>query len=163
MLNQPFIEELKQEAVSTKKMLERIPNDKFDWKPHEKSRTLGQLASHIADLPGFLNSVLTMDELDFAKGDYKPYETKTPEELMNLFKEKLDEVLQTLQNTSDEKMQANFTLRSGDYVIATLPRIIAFRSMALNHIIHHRGQLSVYLRLLNIPVPGMYGPSADER
>jgi uncharacterized damage-inducible protein DinB len=163
MLNQPFIEELKQEAVSTKKMLERIPNDKFDWKPHEKSRTLGQLASHIADLPGFLNSVLTMDELDFAKGDYKPYETKTPEELMNLFKEKLDEVLQTLQNTSDEKMQANFTLRSGDYVIATLPRIIAVRSMALNHIIHHRGQLSVYLRLLNIPVPGMYGPSADER
>jgi len=163
MLNQPFIEELKQEAVSTKKMLERIPNDKFDWKPHEKSRTLGQLASHIADLPGFLNSVLTMDELDFAKGDYKPYETKTPEELMNLFKEKLDEVLQTLQNTSDEKMQANFTLRSGDNVIATLPRIIAVRSMALNHIIHHRGQLSVYLRLLNIPVPGMYGPSADER
>ena len=163
MLNQPFIEELKQEAVSTKKMLERIPNDKFDWKPHEKSRTLGQLASHIADLPGYLNSVLTMDELDFAKGDYKPYETKTPEELMNLFKEKLDEVLQTLQNTSDEKMQANFTLRSGDYVIATLPRIIAVRSMALNHIIHHRGQLSVYLRLLNIPVPGMYGPSADER
>jgi uncharacterized damage-inducible protein DinB len=162
MLNQPFIEELKHEAASTKRMLERVPVDKFDWKPHEKSRTVGQLASHVAELPGFLNSILIMDELDFAKGDYKSYQTKTPEELMQLFQEKLDEVLQTLQNTSDDKMKANFTLRSGDHVIATVPRMIAVRSMALSHITHHRGQLSVYLRLLDIPVPGMYGPSADE-
>jgi uncharacterized damage-inducible protein DinB len=143
-------------------MLERIPDDKFDWKPHEKSRTLGQLASHVAELPGFLNSILTRDEIDFAKGDYKAYQAKTREELMQLFQEKLDEVLQTLQNTSDEKMHTNFTLRSGGHVIATVPRMIAVRSMALSHITHHRGQLSVYLRLLNIPVPGMYGPSADE-
>jgi uncharacterized damage-inducible protein DinB len=143
-------------------MLERVPEDKFDWKPHEKSKTLGQLASHIAELPGFLNSILIMDEVDFAKGHYKAYNTKTPEELMQLFQEKLDEVLQTLQNTTDEKMHANFTLRSGDHVIATVPRMIAVRSMALSHIVHHRGQLSVYLRLLDIPVPGMYGPSADE-
>jgi uncharacterized damage-inducible protein DinB len=163
MLNQPFIEELKHEAASTKKMLGRIPEDKFGWKPHEKSKTLGQLASHVADLPGFLNSILTMDELDFAKGAYKAYDTKTPEELMNLLQEKLDEVLQTLQNTNDERMLADFTLRSGDHVIVTLPRIAAVRSMALNHIVHHRGQLSVYLRLLDIPVPGMYGPSADEK
>ncbi|MGN6196462.1 MAG: DinB family protein [Ginsengibacter sp.] len=162
MLNQPFIEELKHEAASTKRMLERVPVDKFDWKPHEKSRTVGQLASHVAELPGFLNSILIMDELDFAKGDYKSYQTKTSEELMQLFQEKLDEVLQTLQNTSDHKMRSNFTLRSGDHVIATVPRMIAVRSMALSHITHHRGQLSVYLRLLDIPVPGMYGPSADE-
>ncbi|HEU5053472.1 MAG TPA: DinB family protein [Hanamia sp.] len=162
MLNQPFIQELKHEAAATKRMLERVPEDKFDWKPHEKSKTLGQLASHIAELPGFLNSILIMDEVDFAKGQYKAYNTKTPEELMQLFQEKLDEVLQTLQNTTDEKMHANFTLRSGDHVIATVPRMIAVRSMALSHIVHHRGQLSVYLRLLDIPVPGMYGPSADE-
>ena len=162
MPNQSFIEELKHEAASTKKMLERIPVDKFDWKPHEKSRTLGLLAAHVAELPGFLNSILTMDELDFAKGEYKAYHPKTPEELMDLFQERLDEAIETLQNTGDEKMQANFTLRSGAHVIASLPRIIAVRSMALNHIVHHRGQISVYLRLLDIPVPGMYGPSADE-
>ena len=163
MLNQPLIQELKHEATSTKKMLERIPEDKFDWTPHEKSRTLGQLASHVADLPAFLTSILTMDDLDFAKGHYKAYDTKTPEELADLFQQKLDETVQALQNTSDEKMQASFTLRSGDHVIAALPRIVAVRSMAFNHIVHHRGQLSVYLRLLDIPVPGMYGPSADER
>lgn len=104
-----------------------------------------------------------MDELDFAKGHYKPSFTKTPEELMQVFQQKLDEVVQTLENTSDEKMQENFTLLSGGHVIASVPRMIAVRSMALNHIIHHRGQIAVYLRLLDIPVPGMYGPSADER
>ena len=162
MLNQAFIAELKHEAASTKKILARVPEGKFDWKPHEKSMTLGRLASHVAELPVFLNSILTMDDFDFAQGHYKASHAKTPEELMNIFQQKLDEVVQTLQDTSDEKMQANFTLRSGDHVIATVPRMVAVRSMALNHIIHHRGQIAVYLRLLDIPVPGMYGPSADE-
>jgi uncharacterized damage-inducible protein DinB len=162
MLNQSFIAELKQEAASTKRILERVPEGKFDWKPHQKSMSLGRLASHVAELPGFLNSILTMDEIDFAKGHYKPSLAKTPEELMNVFQQKLDEVVQTLQNTSDEKMQANFTLRNGDRVFATIPRMAAVRSMALNHIIHHRGQIAVYLRLLDLPVPGLYGPSADE-
>lgn len=162
MLNQPFIAELNHEAASTKRILERVPDGKFDWKPHAKSMTLGRLVSHVAELPGFLNSILTMDEFDFAQGHYKSSVAKTPEELMNLFKQKLDEVIQTLQNTSDEKMQANFTLRNGDRVFGTMPRLVAVRSMALNHIIHHRGQIAVYLRLLDVPVPGMYGPSADE-
>lgn len=162
MLNQAFIAEIKHEATSTKKILERVPQEKFDWKPHEKSMSLGRLASHVAELPGFLNSILTMDDFDFAKGHYKPSNANTPEELMKVFQQKLDEVVQTLQNTSDEKMQANFTLRSGGHVIATVPRMVAVRSMAMNHLIHHRGQIAVYLRLLNIPVPGLYGPSADE-
>ena len=157
-----YLKELETEASATRKCLERIPESLFDWKPHEKSMTLGRLTSHVAELPGFLNSILTMDDFDFTKGHYKPSNPKTPEELMNVFQEKLDEVVQTLQNTSDEKMEANFTLRSGDHVIASIPRKIAVRSMALNHIIHHRGQIAVYLRLLDIPVPGMYGPSADE-
>jgi uncharacterized damage-inducible protein DinB len=142
--------------------LERVPEEKFDWKPHEKSMTLGRLSSHVAELLSFLNSILTMDEFDFAKGHYKAIHTKTPVELMNVFQEKLDEVVHTLQNTSDDKMHANFTLRSGEHVLATIPRMVAVRSMALNHLIHHRGQLAVYLRLLDIPVPGLYGPSADE-
>lgn len=162
MLNQSLIAELQHEAASTKRILEKVPEGKFDWKPHPKSMTLGRLASHVAELPGFLNSILTMDEVDFAKGDYKPSFATTPEELKAVFQQKLDEVLKTLQNTTDEKMHTNFTLRSGDHVIATVPRIVAVRSMALNHIIHHRGQIAVYLRLLDVPVPGMYGPSADE-
>jgi uncharacterized damage-inducible protein DinB len=162
MINQAIIAELQQEGASTKRILERVPEGKFDWKPHEKSMTLGRLASHVAELPGFLNSILTMDEFDFAKGHYKPSHANTPQELMNVFQQKLDEVVHTLQNTSDEKMQANFTLRNGDHVFATIPRTAAARSMALNHIIHHRAQIAVYLRLLDIPVPGMYGPSADE-
>jgi uncharacterized damage-inducible protein DinB len=162
MLNQSFIAELKHEAASTKKILERVPEGKFDWKPHQKSMTLGRLASHVAELPGFLNSILTMDEFDFAKGHYKSSIANTPVDLMNVFQQKLDEVVQTLQDTSDEKMHANFTLRSGDHVIATVPRMVAIRSMAMNHLIHHRGQIAVYLRLLDIPVPGLYGPSADE-
>lgn len=163
MLSQAIIAELKQEGASTKKLLEKVPEGKFDWKPHEKSMTLGRLASHVAELPAFLNSVLTIDDFDFAKGHYMPYTTNNPTELMQVFQEKLDEVVQTLQNISDEQMQATFTLRSGDHVIASLPRIAAIRSMGMNHLIHHRGQLSVYLRLLDIPIPGMYGPSADER
>jgi len=162
MLSQSFIAELKHEAASTKRILERVPEGKFDWKPHEKSMTLGRLASHVAELPEFLNSILTIDDFDFAKGHYKVSVAKTPEELLKIFQEKLDEVVQTLQNTSDEKMQANFTVRNGDHVLVTIPRMVAVRSMALNHIIHHRGQIAVYLRLLDIPVPGMYGPSADE-
>ena len=162
MLNQAFIGELKHEAKSTRRILERVPENKFDWKPHEKSMTLGRLASHVAELPGMLNLILTMDELDFAKGHYKPSFAQTPEELMEVFQQKLDEVVTTLQDTSDETMQQNFTLRNGAHVIASIPRTIAVRSIALNHIVHHRGQIAVYLRLLDIPVPGMYGPSADE-
>ena len=162
MHNEAFIAELKRESASTKRILERVPEGKFDWKPHEKSMTLGRLASHVAELPGFLNSILMMDEFDFTKGHYKPSLAKTPEELIHLFQEKLDEVIHTLENTGDEKMNANFTLRSGDHVIASVPRTVAVRAMALNHLIHHRGQIAVYLRLLDIPVPGLYGPSADE-
>ena len=162
MHNEAFISELKRESASTKRILERVPEGKFDWKPHKKSMTLGRLASHVAELPGFLNSILTMDEFDFTKGHYKASLAQTPEELIHLFQEKLDEVIHTLENTSDEKMNANFTLRSGDHVIASVPRKVAVRAMALNHLVHHRGQIAVYLRLLDIPVPGLYGPSADE-
>src|SRR3954469_15148584 len=119
MLNQSFILELKHEAASTNKILERVPEGKFDWKPHQKSMTLGRLATHVAELPGFLNSILTMDEFDFAKGHYQRSHAKTQEELINIFQQKLDEVIQTLQDTSDEKLQANFTLRNGDHVFAT--------------------------------------------
>src|SRR5215207_9586986 len=102
MLNQPFIAELKHEASSTKRMLERVPEEKFDWKPHEKSMSLGRLSSHVAELLGFMTSILTMDEVDFAKGHYKPSFAKTSSELIEIFQQKLDEAVQALANTSDE-------------------------------------------------------------
>jgi uncharacterized damage-inducible protein DinB len=163
MINQAFIAEIKHEAAATKRILERVPKESFGWKPHEKSLSLGQLATHVAELPGFIQGILTIDDFDFAMGHYKAAKADTPEELMTVFQEKLDAVVEALENTSDEKMHANFTLRFGEYVIASVPRMVAVRTMAMNHLIHHRGQIAVYLRLLNLPVPGLYGPSADEK
>lgn len=162
MLNQSLIPELQHEATSTKKMLEKVPADKFDWKPHDKSMSLGKLAAHVANIPNWLTLALTTDEFDFAKAGYKEDTAATPQELLAVFDNKYQQALQALQNASDEALRTSWTFRSGDHVIFTLPRIAAIRTLAMNHLLHHRGQLSVYLRLLDVPVPGMYGPSADE-
>src|SRR5688572_10879736 len=161
MLNQALIPELKYEASSTKRLLERVPAEKFDWKPHEKSMTLGRLASHVAEIPDWMTVALTTDELDFAKGGYKPTIPTTKEELMEKFEKSYSKALETLQAADDETLKGNWTLKNGDHTIFTLPRVATLRSFVLNHLIHHRGQLTVYLRLLGIPVPGMYGPTAD--
>lgn len=162
MLNQSLIPEFKQEAASTKKMLEKVPQDKFDWKPHGKSMSLGKLAAHVANIPNWMTLALTTDEFDFAKAGYREDSAATQQELVAVFDNKFQQALQTLENASDETLRGSWTFRSGDHVIFTLPRIAAIRTLAMNHLLHHRGQLSVYLRLLDVPVPGMYGPSADE-
>lgn len=162
MLNQSLIPEFKHEAASTRKMLEQVPSGKWDWKPHEKSMTLGRLAAHVANIPDYMTVTLTTDELDFAKGDYKPPVATSTEDLVQVFESCYEKALQTLENTSDEALLQNWTLKYGGHTIFTMPRVASLRSFVLNHLIHHRGQLSVYLRLLNVPVPGMYGPSADE-
>ena len=163
MLNQALIPELKHEASSTKRLLERVPIEKFDWKPHEKSMTLGRLASHVAEIPDWMTATLTTDELNFAISGYKPSIPISKEELMEKFEKSYTKALETLQLASDETLKGNWTLRNGDHIIFTMPRIATLRSFVMNHFIHHRGQLTVYLRLLDIPVPGMYGPSADEK
>ncbi|WP_121357083.1 DinB family protein [Flavisolibacter nicotianae] len=162
MLNQSLIPEFQQETASTKKMLGKVPDGKFDWKPHGKSMSLGKLASHIANIPNWMTLVLTTDEFDFAKGGYKEENAASQQELASTFESNYQKALQTLQNASDETLRGSWTLRGGDHVFFTLPRIAAVRTLAMNHLLHHRGQLSVYLRLLDVPVPGMYGPSADE-
>lgn len=158
-----LIGELQQEAASTRKVLERIPIDKFDYKPHEKSMTMGRLAVHVAEMTGWTIETATKPELDFAKMDYKPFEPKTTEELVEFFDKLVGEAVEALKNTSDEAMMENWTLRNGETVYFTMPRIQVFRGMVFNHIVHHRGQLSVYLRLNDILVPALYGPSADEQ
>lgn len=157
-----LIAELTQEAATTRKILERIPPEKFDYKPHEKSMTMIRLAWHVADMVDWVNETCTKDGLDFAGMDFTPVEPKTTEELVEFHDKKVASALEALQNTSDEEMHKPWTLKNGDVTYFTMTKIAVIRTMCLNHIWHHRGQLSVYLRMNDIPVPSIYGPSADE-
>ncbi len=162
-LNEQLIAEIKAEAATTRKLLERVPVEKNDWKPHEKSMALGNLAAHVAELPGWVTGTLTADEMDFAKREYKPFVPASSDELVALFDNKVNEAIAALQNAPQEEFGKTWTLRRGDHIIFTMAKPVVIRSFALSHMYHHRGQLSVYLRLLDIPIPGMYGPSADEK
>jgi len=157
-----LIAELKMEAANTRKMLERVPTDKNDWKPHAKSMTLGRLATHVAELPGWTATTMTTDELDVSKMDYKPVYATSTEDLVAKLDENVNKAVAALENANDEEFEKIWTLRNGGHVIFSMPKKVVVRNVSYNHNIHHRGQLSVYLRLLGIPVPGMYGPSADE-
>lgn len=161
-LGQALAAELKKEAVSTRKMLERFPDGHADWQPHEKSMSLGRLASHVAELPMWVGVTIKEDELDFAKTDYKPAQLTTAAELVEHFDKNLNEALQFLQTVEDEALMHDWRLRNGDQIYFEMPKMAVIRSMAFNHLYHHRGQLSVYLRLKDVPLPGAYGPSADE-
>ena len=162
-LGQILMAELKHEAVSTRKMLERIPAGKLAWKPHEKSMSLEHLAGHIVNMFGWTNVTLKQDELDFAKSDYKPKSYREASELVADFDKNIEEAVETLSNISNEEMAENWTMRNGEQVYFTMPRTAVMRTFVMNHIIHHRGQLSVYLRLLDVPLPSVYGPTADEQ
>lgn len=157
-----YIAELEHEGRVARQVLERVPEDKFDWKPHEKSMTFSRLASHIAEMVSWTGPTLQFPELDFSKMDYKPFEPKTNAELLEYFDKNLGEAIDVLRNTSDEQFMENWTMRNGETVYFTMPKVAVMRSFVMNHIVHHRGQLSVYLRLNDIAVPSIYGPSADE-
>lgn len=157
-----FLAELDNEAKVTRSCLERVPADKFDWKPHEKSMTMGRLATHCAEMFGWTKETLKSDVLDFAAFDYKPFEPKSTEELLAFFDDHITKAKQILSETSDETFLTDWTMRNGEQVYFTMPKVAVMRSFVMNHIVHHRGQLSVYLRLNDILVPSIYGPSADE-
>lgn len=157
-----LIGELEHEANTTRKVLERIPAEIFDYKPHEKSMTMSRLATHVAEMVNWITVTCTSSELDFAAGDYQPFEAKTTKELVEYLNKNVAEALEALKNTSDEAMREDWTLKNGEAVYFTMPKIATLRTFCFNHIWHHRGQLSVYLRLNDIPVPEIYGPSADE-
>ena len=162
-ISQTLSAELEQEASNSRKMLSKLPAEHFTWKPHEKSFALGHLAAHVAELPTWVGLTVKADELDFATMNYKTPVVSTSEELMKLFEENLSKAKEDLQGITDETMMKNWSLRNKDHIFFTMPKMAVVRSMVLNHIIHHRAQLGVYLRLLNIAVPGMYGPTADEK
>ena len=156
-----LLKEMDREAETTRKMLERVPNDKYDWKPHEKSMTLQRLAVHVAELPNWVSMALTTDELDFATMDYKPEPVSNTTELLDYFERSLQDGKAHLSQAKEEDLLPNWTLRSGEQIYSVEPKGEVIR-MAYCQIVHHRAQLGVYLRLLNVPIPGSYGPSADE-
>lgn len=159
-INTGFIKEVEQEAVATRKMLERIPAETFDWKPHEKSMTMKRLAGLVADMFGWLEFMIDQDELDFAKG-YEQPDPKSTQDLVDFFDKKLAAGLQSLRNAEDPVFSEKWTLRNGEDIYMVSSKLDIVRQ-TINHMVHHRGQLSVYLRLEDIPVPPIYGPSADE-
>lgn len=157
-----FLAELDNEAKVTRSCLERIPADKFDWKPHEKSMTMIRLASHVAEMFGWTKTTVKQDVLDFSTMEYTPFEPKSTGELLDFFDNHIAEAKTALAETSDETFLTEWTMRNGEQVYFTMPKVAVMRTFVMNHIVHHRGQLSVYLRLNDIPVPSIYGPSADE-
>jgi uncharacterized damage-inducible protein DinB len=160
-LTQVLLNEMEQEAKTTRKMLERIPNDKYDWKPHEKSMTIKHLAAHIAELPGWVTMVLTSNELDFANNPYKAEDITSTAQLLDFFDERFESGHSHLAKATDEDLLPDWTLRNGDQIYSVRSRAEVIR-MAYCQIVHHRAQMGVFLRLLDVPIPGSYGPSADE-
>ena len=158
-LREPLVAELRIEATTTRRMLERVPEASFGFRPHAKSRTLGELAAHIANIPGLFLAGLERDDLD--RNEYRA-STDTAADVLATFDRNAAAAATTLGAMTDVRLLAPWRYRYGERVIFELPRLVVARTTGLNHLIHHRGQLSVYLRLLDVPLPPIYGPTADE-
>jgi len=158
----PFLAELDQEAATTRRVLERVPDAKLSWKPHAKSMSLGQLALHVATIPGALAQMLSNDSLDMATVSFVQPAAGSAAELLPALNDSLKAAKETLSGFDDRRAMATWKLTKQGKELFAAPRIGVVRSILLNHWYHHRGQLSVYLRLLDVPVPSIYGPSADE-
>jgi uncharacterized damage-inducible protein DinB len=164
-LNDLILNEFQQEIANTRKILERIPEDKWDWKPHPKSWKMGELATHIANVPSWTMPTINSDFLDIAPPGSEPPKTtaaKSLAEVLERFEQNCREAQEVLSNTSDAHFQKSWSMLMGGQKIFTMPRLTVLRNFVMNHHIHHRAQLGVYLRLNEVSVPGVYGPSADE-
>lgn len=154
--------ELHNEAEKTHRYLSCLDEKHFSWKPHDKSRTLLELATHIAEIPEWVVYTLNFKELDFEKFEFESVEIETKAQLLEIFEEKINHAMKSLVNSKEEVFYTNWLLKNGSHIIFDMARVVVIRDMVFNHLVHHRGQLSVYMRLLNIKIPGIYGPSADE-
>jgi len=156
-----LVQEMENEAITTRKMLERVPAEKFNWQPHVKSMTLQRLATHVAELPGWVSMTLNTNELDFAITGYNRYLAGSTEELLAYFDKNLAEGKHRLEIATEDELEQLWTLRNGERIFFVSPKA-EFVRIAFSQTVHHRAQLGVFLRLLDIPIPGSYGPSADE-
>jgi uncharacterized damage-inducible protein DinB len=160
-IGQTLLPEFDQEMGNTRKLLELVPDGKFDYVPHEKSMKLGRLASHVAELPSWAKHTLDTEVLKLDVGQ-QPFSANNRQQLLDAFDKNVQEARAAIAAASDEDLGKTWTLKFGEDTILSMPRTAVLRSVVMNHIIHHRAQLGVYLRLNNIEFPGMYGPSADE-
>ena len=156
-----LIAELEQEAATTRRVLERVPGDKLSWKPHEKSMSLGRLAQHVAEVPAFVAELVIQNPGSLPQTS-EPASAESVDEVLSALDDSVGKAKETLQGFDDAAMMESWSLASGGKTLMSMPRIAFLRALMLNHWYHHRGQLSVYLRLLDVPVPSIYGPSADE-
>lgn len=156
-----LLPEFDHEMATARTVIERVPEDQYGYKPHEKSMTAGRLASHIAEMPNWATASITQESLDLA-GGYNPFTAASRAELLAAFDKSVAGARAAIAGASDETLVKNWSLKNGDKTLMTMPKIAVVRTFVMNHIIHHRGQLSVYLRNLNVAVPSIYGPSADE-
>ena len=164
-LSESLLPEFDNEMVGTRKTLERVPDDKSDWKPHEKSMAMGGLATHLSNIPTWANFTIDQDSLDLAPGGkpMPPMElAKSNEELLATFDANVAKARAAIAGASDAELFKPWSLMTNGNTIMTMPKIVVLRNFVMNHLIHHRAQLGVYLRLNDIPVPSIYGPSADE-
>jgi uncharacterized damage-inducible protein DinB len=163
-LKQDALGDLEHELATTRRVLERVPEEHFPWKPHEKSMTLSRLATHVVDLVHWQTMTLQSQELDLGGG--LPPDIERPpasrEALLSTFDANVAALKEALAQASEPDLRQVWTLRMGEKVLLRMPRLAVLRTMCLSHMINHRGQLCVYLRLLGVPVPSIYGPSADE-
>jgi uncharacterized damage-inducible protein DinB len=154
--------EFREEVATTRRVLDQVPVDKLGWKPHERSMSLGQLALHIASVPGGIAKITKPDAFDVSQNTFNPPMPKSMNEVHAALEQSVRDVEQTFKETTEETAQADWHLMFGDKELRSMPRVNVWRSLMLNHWYHHRGQLAVYLRLLDVPVPSIYGPSADQ-
>lgn len=164
-ISEVFLAEWDQEVAATRRLLERVPTDKLDWKPHEKSYTLRQLAGHLAQLHGWTGITLKVDEFDVNPpegGDYPKPSLESTDDILELFEQSSTEGREVLAATSDETFGETWTFKNGGETVFAAPKAGVLRRFVMNHVVHHRGQLTVYLRLLEVPLPQTFGPSADE-
>lgn len=159
----PFVEEFVKECAATRRMLERVPEDRFGWKPHDKSMGLGQLASHIAENPQWAAWAVNDDVLDMGPDTYKPFMAKDRDELLKTFDMNVIDARKALESADEGAVSNTWRMKWEGNVVIEAPRIEVLRSFLVSHLIHHRGQLTVYLRMNDVPLPQIYGPTADEQ
>lgn len=160
-----FLPEFEEEMANTRKVLERVPDDKLDWKPHEKSNTIGWNANHLAEIVNWVEGTFAATEWDIAPAGEEPYQSPSlgsRDEILALFDQGVADARRTIEAATDEAVAEMWALKKGGETLMAMPRSVVMRNFIINHTVHHRAILCVYLRLNDIPVPGMYGPSGDE-
>ena len=162
-ISKSLLSEFTHEAASTRRMLQVVPEDQLAWRPHEKSMTLARLAGHIAEIPAWAANMVGTDELDLGGGNYQPVLPETVADLVAAHDRSVEAFQGAVEGADDETLMRPWALRSGEKVHFQMPCALAMRGFILNHVVHHRGQLSVYLRHHDVPLPQVYGPTADDQ